>query len=367
MTSTSSLPNLGAPSTLFSDTGDFVLQNINLIHLQVYSAEVKKLSSSVAIFQDQQLNPEAQKLIASVYLVYDEMEDDVASWDRSYQDIVRIASDNYQSTQIFNTYLTNLKTLAPQLGQGDLSTSTLTRFNKLVQVLQQKANENQNRAIVLATSSIQDYLQREYTKNASQLETVRQNFINALNNLPDISPEIKQLKSEIYAAQKLVEAANEKYEKAALSAKLAVTYAWIPLVGWIVAAVVGVQATQQMNEASDEARKQADIIKAKSEQLEELEAQQGEQQKLWTMFRKLAVEKMVSKTQKATEELEEVVSLLQKIGDAWQSVGPELATLRNLATQTSIADVDFNIAIDQWKDFGTKANQWRMTAFVSFS
>lgn len=172
------------------------------------------------------------------------------------------------------------------------------------------------------------------------------------------SEQVEQLTQEIAAQQIILDAAMDEYNQAVIIAATTPTYAWVPFVGLVAAAVVaGVYG--------DKAVKALDEAKAASKKIEELN-QELRRNALLMLYINNATGDMT----KISTSLVEALPAIQKIRGVWGAMAQDLHRIVEIIDEDIRKAIPIlqSLGVDQamlaWQSVAAAANHYRLNAYI---
>ncbi|MCK4257926.1 MAG: alpha-xenorhabdolysin family binary toxin subunit A [Halanaerobiales bacterium] len=180
---------------------------------------------------------------------------------------------------------------------------------------------------------------QKYGKNSEQVQTLRK--------------QIKEFRSEVDKLQK-------EYNRDVIIEATSATYGWIPIAGWIAAAIVdGVFAKQMkelkksINNLKDKIDKDNKIIRRDINLMNAIDIAENSLKTILT-------------------DLQNALPVIEKIKGIWSSIYSDLVNIENVIDEDIskvppfLKDCGIPLAIKDWKKVGQEADSFRVNAYVQF-
>ncbi|MGZ4113010.1 MAG: alpha-xenorhabdolysin family binary toxin subunit A [Tumebacillaceae bacterium] len=339
----------------------FLLSMEQWASISKYVGDSLKLPTTAEEFKKLALIDQKENIdhLNPIFPVYSDVKAHCTTWkDSTYPATVKLASDMVSYAGTTRTRYTDLnwkvrqytKSRDPQ-EKADLEEEIRSNIDTLKRTAQKYAN---NAAKV----------EQDITTFANQTKQDQTNVAHLKKEYSDKykkgNGELETLQTQIDAQKEILDKANADYRHAVVVAATTVTYAWIPIYGWIagpvVAGVYGAKATAALK-----------LIKETKEKIAKLDSD---------FKRDFFVVNTIDLANKGIEQvlkdINEALPVIQKIQGIWKAINDDLTRLLEIFTEglegVAVKELDLGLdeAIVQWKRISDEADAFRVNAYVDF-
>ncbi len=355
--SSTTIVNIG-PGVLQTGSGNpFVLSQTEWISIQKYVQDALALP----LTQDQLrpiLNVDSSvpiDMFDDMLTAYKALNEHCSTWkNTTFPNIVDLANDIVHYNTKVPVYYGGLQKVVDQYNASP-SDELLKEITAIITNLASDASARATKAQG-AADSIKAFAD---TTRIDQT-TISNLYADYQKQYGSSSDEMKTLQDDIRAQKLIIESADAEYRHDVTIASTTPTYAWVPFIGWIAAAVVAgiyghkaVEALHERDDAQHQLDNDNDTIRRDTNVCFMItNAKEGLQQIL--------------------SDIQGALPVIQKIQGAWSAISSDLNNLV-ITIQTDIAQalpilmgLGIQEAISQWAQLATEADSYRVHAFVEF-
>lgn len=353
------------PRGLRGANGAFLLSAAEWLTIQVYTRGAAGLPVSETLMR-QELNMADTDPIAPFQRIIDAYKDINAhckTWDEvTFPQSVSLAGDVVNYSRMAPTYFNEMLPEAEKLARNPNDEAARAKLLTILKRLSRQAGNFAAKAKDVAqkvTQFANDTKNDQVTIQGADGKGGLAGYYN--ERFGATSEEGKRLQGELAEANRMLQQAISDYNHNVVVAATTPTYAWVIGVGWIIAPVVaGVFTKKALDSLELQKRARAEIGRLG-----------GLQSRNATVIGE--IERAQANIATIQEQLNAALPAILKIQGTWLAMKQDFDHLIMLIDENladSIRDLpaligaDVEIAIDQWKALGKRADEYRTNAFV---
>lgn len=336
-----------------------VVSTPDLIAIQVFVDSGKRLPTTAAQFRSfTNFTGAFTAPLPDLINEYVTLNQQALDWEGNiYPAIVGLADDIFHYSQRVDTFYPPLIEISDKWSGGD--TPTTADMNRYIALLTALAKVADTKA---TTANTVNLMVKAFAKKLSDDDIVLKRLKDDLDKVfSDQGTIITQALKDIKDDSDALDAANADYHRDVVVAATTPTYAWVPYVGLITAAIfagvygdLAVKALNKIKEltalkdTADAAQQAALLVQADYSRVSD------------------GVNKIIDKVTNAADAIAKIEGVWSAIASDVSEIVKTLkeADINNPDNLPILASDELKLALTEWQDVGQKADQFRAVAFI---